>query len=535
MANRNPIQFIRAVVSDHEALWRQRMPDMRKYKRAYETRFYEGSDYPEDQIRVETSDGYAYIEGYIASLFSKAPAVEVGADLKPAGNPKIVQNLCNRFLYDQHHVIEEASRLALIYPHAFFKMVPHKTESALDSVSLQAIAPWNIIVDREAPSWKAQRFVAHLYYLPVSEAKAKWGNKVWKPVAKEDYFQGTSELKNDEVPDEYLYVRIAEVYDLVNDVLYFWSPNWSGGDKLIEEMSIPLRQHDDSPSVPIIPLYYTYKADQPLEGMSSIARIYDQLMEKNIVRSFWANAIRRDSRQYLYKAGVIDEEVAAKVTSGIDGLMIPVEAEGSLEGLIVQVPVGQISGNHDRYLNQVEADLAKGSVMAPFTRGQATNTTATEAAALAQYSASEIGRMARVRDSAIENIAATYVRMVSVFVEEDDVRDVIIVDNQPEIVNAKKLEGKFRFEALDQANTPLATQTKKQNLIELIPLLGQLGVPKDAILKELVRLYELPVSFADAPKPEPVAAPPSPPTSPTVSTEADMVAPPVGPETLKDI
>ena len=61
-----------------------------------------------------------------------------------------------------------------------------------------------------------------------------------------------------------------------------------------------------------------------MDGLSAMKRIYDQVYEKNILRSFWANAVRRDTRQYLVREGAIDEESLAKITAGIDGAMITV-------------------------------------------------------------------------------------------------------------------------------------------------------------------------------------------------------------------
>jgi hypothetical protein len=155
----------------------------------------------------------------------------------------------------------------------------------------------------------------------------------------------------------------------------------------------------------------------------------------------------------------------------------------------------------------VESDLTKGSILAPFTRGEATGGTATETAALAQYSASEIGRMARERDGAIERIAEIYTRMLSLFIEEGDKTAVLKVDGVPVIITEDKLAGKFRYVAMDQSAAPLAKEQEKRRFLELIPTLAQLQVPNDKILKEVVRLFDLPNSFGEvAPPANPLTA-----------------------------
>lgn len=501
------VNMVKAVHADHQNRWSQRMPELRRWKQAYQTEYYTDTVNDNGQIVIATADCFGYVEGYVASLFSKEPAVEVGADMAGKGDPGLVREACNRFLFDRREAVLQAARMALIYQCSFLKLSPRSAtavSSVLDRMELTAIPPWEAIVDTEAMSWESQRYCGHVYYMPLQDAKAKFGAKKWDPCEKSDYFSNNQpqsyrmEGQRPVLPDHYLYVQVMELYDLVDDKLVFWSPNWKAGTELLEVVDIPVRSHDDRPLVPLGPIYFSRVPDQPLEGMSAVHRIYDQFMEKNTVRSFWANAIRRDSRQYLYRGDVIDEETAAKITSGVDGLMIPVEGTESLAGLISEVPSSPIQANHDRYLNMVESDLTKGSILAPFTRGEATGGTATETAALAQYSASEIGRMARERDGAIERIAEIYTRMLSLFVEEGDQTAVLKVDGIPVVVTEERLSGKFRYMAMDQSAAPLAREQKKRQLMELIPVLGQLGVPQKAIIEELVRMFDLPNSFIAA-------------------------------------
>lgn len=503
------VNMVKAVHADHQNRWSQRMPELRRWKQAYQTEYYTEQTIDNGQIVICTADCFGYVEGYIASLFSKEPAVEVGADAASTGDPGLVREACNRFLFDRREAVLQAARMALIYQCSFLKMTPRpagQTTNILDRMELTAIPPWETIVDTDAMSWESQRFCGHVYYMPLQDAKAKFGDKKWSPVEKQDYFSVNQPQSyrvdgaGSTLPDHYLYIQVMELYDLVDDKLIFWSPNWKAGAEVLECVDIPVRSFDDRPLIPMGPIYFSRVPDQPLEGMSAVHRIYDQFMEKNTIRSFWANAIRRDSRQYLYRGDIIDEETAAKITAGIDGLMIPVEGTESLAGLISEVPSTPIQSNHDRYLAMVESDLTKGSILAPFTRGVASGGTATETAALAQYSASEIGRMARERDSAIERVAEIYIRMLSLFVEEGDSSAVLKVDGKPVVVTEDKLAGKFRFVAVDQAAVPLAKEQEKRRFIELIPVLSQLQVPVDMIRKEIVRLFDLPRTFDELPQ-----------------------------------
>ena len=497
--------FVRAVVAEHEALWAERQSDMRKYKAAYMTNFYKERNAFDThaQLRVETSDAYAYIAGVIASLFSNAPSIEIGADIQGKGNKNMIKEIANRFLFEQKTQLEIASRLALIYPNAFMKLYPKDSTNILDRVGIKALSPWEVIVDRDATTWDEQRFIGHIYYETVAGMNHKFGSKKWNPITKTNYFEehgapADPYESTDNLPNQFLYCKVVELYDMINGKLYFWSPNWSGGDKLLSEDDIPLEDHNDEPVAPIVPLYYSRVPDQPMDGISAMKRIYDQVYEKNILRSFWANAVRRDTRQYLVKEGAIDEEALAKITAGIDGAMIPVDAE-TLGNIISVVPSIPISSNHSLYLQQIDQDLAKGSVMAPFTRGETTKTSATEIAALAQYTASEIGRLARERDGMIEQIAEKYIRIISLIAEEKS-KEVILLEGTPEIVTPEKLQGKFKYAALDQASTPIAESVRRQQLLQLVPVLTTLGVEPWKIRDEIIRLYDLPRQFSETPE-----------------------------------
>ena len=506
------INLIRQVLTDQDTYWDQLRPDMNRYRRVYLTRFWEGLHTDDTQLRVETYDAYAFIQSFIASLFTRAPAVEVSPDGDTPGDPVLVREVVNRWLYHQRQALENGSRLALLYPMAFFKLAPAESTDVFERVRVRALEPWNVIVDRDADLWDEQRYVGHRYYLPIHEARAQFGNKKYRPVQKRPYFD-VDVAKQDhrtsfppgggDLPDEYLYLEIVELYDLQYDRLYIWTPNWANGEKLLLDERIPVRDYDDEPIPAICPLYYSRQPDRPMDGYSSLARVYDQLLEKNVIRTFQANAIRRDSRQFLYREGAVDEESLAKITAGVDGAMIPVDAE-SLDGVIREVPVGTMSSNFDRYLSYVESDLQRGSVLSPNNFGEATRATATEITALAQYSASQIGRLARDRDEMIERLGKIYVRMLLLQVEEGE-RAVVTVDDMPRIVSPIHLEGRFRMAALDQAATPISDSLKRQQLLQLIPVLTGLGVDPRRIRDEVVRMFNLPPTFLEEPQAEPGA------------------------------
>ncbi len=510
--NNDDIQkFIRIIFVDHKDYWRQQAGSLKRYKNAYESKFWQEEEYDSTMIRVETADAYSYIESYISSLFSKTPSVVIGADIAATGgDPKLAQAAANRFLYNQREQLEIATRLALIYQFSALKLSPVESDEMLDKVTIRAIPCWEVMLDRDATAASDQRFIGHTYYLNMVEAKRKFGNKKFVAVPKENYFDEgggpVSYTKQDynDLPDDYLYIEIVELYDLLHNEVYYWSPSYKNGDGIILRSEIPVRTYNDLPLAPIVPLFYSRSPSKPMEGLSSLARLYDQFYEKNILRTYWANAVRRDSRQYLYREGMVDEESLAKITAGVDGAMIPIDSD-TLSGIIMPVGIEPISSNFDRYLAAIDGDINRGSSLAPFARGEATKATATEITALAQYSASEIGKLARERDNSMENIVNVYIRTLVLLAEEGD-KAVLNVEGEGKVITPEDLEGKFRINALDQGSTPLSDAIRKQNLLSLLPTLQGLGVPPEKIKEEIIRAYELPKTFLEA-IPEAPAAP----------------------------
>ncbi len=488
-------KVLAGVVAAHKRYWDDERRDMYKYKRAYECKFWDNMNDP-SQIAVQTSDAYGYIESYISSLFTKNPGVVVKNGLKGTGDTKKAQALANDFLARQRTPIEDASRLALIYPNAFVKMFPKEDPNLYNRVDLTPVSPWNVIVDRDALRWEDSRYVGHVYYMSLPQAVARFGNKKFNGVEYEQYFSNYLDLEEqaqediDGSADMFKYIEVCEFYDLQNDMLYFWSEQW-GHDKFLEKGSIPFRDADNNPIVPIIPLYFNRLPDRPMIGYSAMSRIYDQLFEINMIRTFQANAVRKASRQYIVKKGILDEEQIAQITSGIDGLFVEID-DDDLAGAIRPLPQNPTPPELEIYYRQVQDDKDKGSILAPFTRGESTRASATEIAALAAYTSTEVGRLARERDSVIEKIAKVYLAMISLYIDEDNIRDLVMIDNEPVVISPEDLNETFYVYAVDAASTPISETVRKREFIQSVPLLQSLGVPQKTLLKELVNTLGLP-------------------------------------------
>jgi hypothetical protein len=484
---------IHQIVDAHDKYWDDEKSSLYKYKRAYETRFWDDEQYDRTQIVIETADAFGYIESFVNSLFTRNPGVIVKKGIRGGGDPKKAAALANSFLLNQREVIEDAARLALIYPMSFLKLSPRESADPLRRISAVAVPPWEIILDRNARRFDEQKYMGHVYWCSLSDAREKFGDKKFDGLDMEDYFDNKERRNADERPegdDLFRYIRLYEIYDLLNNQLYFWSPQYKQGKEWLEKGPAPFFSANGEPIINIVPMYFNRIPDKPLDGYSAMARIYDQVFETNVIRSFQANAVRKASRQYLVRKGALDEEQMSQITSGIDGVFIEVD-DDSLAGIISPIPQNPMPSELQAYYQMVQSDKDKGSMFAPFTRGESTRASATEIVALAAYTSSEVGRMARERDKSIEYIARVYLGMIGLYLEETKPEGVVI-DNEVMFIRSKDLNDDFVIYALDQASTPISESVRKRELLQSIPLLQSLGVPNKELLNEVVRALGLP-------------------------------------------
>lgn len=540
------------IVSSHDSYWEQRRGRLRECRAFYLTRFWQKDQpYLDGILRTEVPKAYSVVESYLGSLYAKDPSVLTAPDIRGRGNPEVAQATANLFLKNVRPQIEDATRLALIYPCGFLKMAPVESVDPLKRVAVSSIPPWEVVIDESAGSWEAQRFVGHTFLMPLEEARARYGKRrdqyqtrpfiKWIEAAHTGGPRGYggNDASLGPAPDTNSpyaeFVRIVEVYDLRADKLLVWSPDYKDGTKFLftgvkvqvgaldEEVSadettediqpdivhettgIPYKTASGRPIVPIIPFYFSRDPDNPLRGYSLVERSADQFRELNVLRTYQAQGVRRMARQWLVRSGFLSQDGAAKVSQGLDGEFIECDVQPGLplEGNIIPVPNTPIPADISLYAQTVEGDINNAGLLAPFTRGQVTKSTATEQNLLASYTSSEIGRMAKTRDEAISLLASTYNIILSVVLGDEG--EALSLSNPlgPTILSADDLTGDFQYYAVDPATTPMNDLAKRAAITQLAPLLLQLGANPSVLLEELVRTFQLPESFTTAPPPPP--------------------------------
>ena len=544
---------VRDLLTQHDMYWDRRRDSLRELRRLYMTRFWESETYPtlDGILRTEVPKAYAVVESYLGSLYAKNPSVRVEPDLRDRGNPEVAEATANQYLLTVREQLEDATRLALIYPCSFVKLAPVENVDPLKRVSCAALPPWEVLVDATSASWDQQRHVGHVYLMPVPEASARYGKDAdafksrtyskWiesTGVAGKDAMLGVDSNQGG-VPDSDRWVRVVEMYDLQADKRLVWSPDFDNGESYLfegvtvqvgaldpdaeadgetpegelqhETTGIPYKSASGRPVVPIVPLYFSRDPDTPLRGYSLIHRSLDQFREMNVMRTYQAQGVRRMARQWMVRSGFLSEDGAAKISQGLDGEFIEVNVvDGELAGNILPVPQAPIPADIAAYAATVDVDIRDAGLLAPFTRGEVTKSTATEQNLLAAYTSSELGRMARIRDAVITSIARTYNVMLSVVLGDD--AEPLALPNPvgPTILSADALTGDFGYWAVDAGTTPMSDLAKQQSLERLAPILLQLGADPTLLLDEMVRVFQLPENLATPapPPPAPEGAPP---------------------------
>tara|TARA_R110000868_G_scaffold123322_4_gene326662 strand:+ start:128 stop:1846 length:1719 start_codon:yes stop_codon:yes gene_type:complete len=546
---------VRHIVKNHDNYWSARRPRMRELRAVYRTQYYpakvRADNAPLFTSGIELSRGYEFVQGYMASLFSRNPAVVATAAIDGKGNKDIAQSVANNFIAQFRSVAEDAARNALIYPNCAIKFaICGDYEDAFTGIEAAVVMPWDLLVDRQAMAWAKQRYVGHRYWMPVEDANEKWGvvlqGQVVKPFLDQNAGDDSSVDPDEELnPDAHdLHVLVYEFYDMKADRLFVWcaehmngeawlydGAEFEDGDVVTKYTAIPFRTARDKPVCPIAPLFFGRMPDDPLIGYSALERVYAQLVELIEARNFQAQAVRKCGRQLIAQKGVLLEGEAAKFAAGIDGALIEVAdtyAGQDVRTLIAPVPMQPAPPEVEEYVAHVESDIQRASMLNGMVFGQSNGGTATEVTAQAAYSNSLVGEMARERDEMVTTVCTICLSMMRVMLEGGE-PEVVLLDGETKVIRDEDLAGDFRFFALDGGGTPQSSIQKLNDLRNDTQALLDMGVDKRTLLEKRLHLMGMPELMpkeaaveAPAPAAAPVVAAGPPVAEPVVPDEGNL-------------
>ena len=432
----------------HDKRMRQGRPHWALAKAAYMTRYWDhirGDDKTTaDQpggIDVEVNRLWGVLSAYLGALYPRANRAVFGADPGGTGEPEKAELATNRLLSSAriHTRIMSGLRQALLYPGCGGKVGYHPGHgSALDRVWVRVIPWWEMVLDSDVTDAADERFRCHVYYQPKKEVEEEYGLEDLAGTSRQDFLDSsgiseeskhTRSFRKDQrraPSDEAAFVRVLEVCNLKDTIkddkddsityqgrleIYVLGqgemsqvPVWMG--------PLPFAAPDGTTLPHIVPLVFNHEPEFPLRGVAHSSRILPQIEELNAFRSFMAMATRKDTRQYVTRKGTFNSDEITELTEGIDGLVLQVseDFERPLSEAVYPIPTAPISANIDRYLKEVENDLERGIGSSPQARGIVTKATAFEVQTVQQYTESDFGMHAMIKDEWLSDIVRVVLR-----------------------------------------------------------------------------------------------------------------------------
>lgn len=537
-------------------LWVQRnRPRWKMYRAAYETKFWEEtnqftstfqdrtpaidqeSDLP---IRVEINRVLPWVQSYITNLFYKGARTAlvpdsvlregqevVNKDIKAA-----VAELCDRFLNDAAVQLQAAYgfQMALMYGAVAWKLGADdkvQSEHAVDAVWAEVIPPWECFWDRNESRIKNARYLGQVSWWQKEEVDRRGFiiPEGIKPNPRPDLVK-MGERNVTELPQNApsAYYRILELYDRT-EVFEAESEEKAMGTRayylvsmeaqdfshlhLLEKGPVPHTWPNGKPLIPIIPVVLENVPEHPLEAAPPVAPVYEMTAELNMAATVTANQYRRDAaRVGWYDKNQLDEEALATLTSGRDSVVAGIETNPD------QPPIRWVDPPRDankqpRYESTLQQGLLEVQGTSPQSRGQqGAYLTATEAQVINDYDQSTFGLYRKRMDKAIARVCEAYLRVLMDSMKDRGEKTLRVrVGKEIVEVGEKALDRKWTVTIIDTANTPVAEQRRKTELLSIIgqflELLGIIAPDNPQVLAEgakvmlaeIVRLWDLPADL----------------------------------------
>lgn len=537
---------------------------------------------PQSMHKVQINHLRPWVIGFIASLYYRGIHTLVLPDQIAADDDQeaaiqraqAVQHYLDRF-FETSEVEDAAERLfemGLLYEGGCALKIgvdspsEHAEQSAMDLVWVEAVPPWEFVVDRKSRSLRTMRYFGHLYPMAIDKARELYGAKLKDaetytlPDVVAGGLMSATEPAGPNGGDD-SYVMILEFYDLtathtldgvetlgewrtyhVTDMISI-EPTF----ELLSADPMPFASNNGMPLRHMVPFIPEPILERGLDSAAPGDAVYELNAELNDASSVLAEAYRRDAQRiilYLKNKGVTSEDIA-RIVSGEDLEMVGLDTP-TLEGLFRHLETPPISSTLLQYVQEMKEGLRETKLTADATRGKAGQyLSATEAANLVNYSESTVGRTRKRMDKVIAHAGQVACVALADAMAHLNIKSVPVVmpDKTVYELSQDDLDMRWRIQVVDSASTPAQAAQKIGDFMTVLPQMMQLAeamgpevqqqMAREG-MKHLVDLMDLPESMnptmleaaAPQPEPEPEALPqPMPQEMPMGAqpTEEDML------------
>ena len=449
-----PSSLVQQFVKSHDRYARHHRKDWSLYKDTYMTKYWENMSGEDTlkrnrrlrEVEVEVNRLWGVITSYLSALYPRASRVVLGPDPSGSGDPNKAELTVNRIFSSRkiHERVMSALRQSLLYPGAGIKVgYRHGRGSPMDRVWMRVIPIWEMLLDTEVSDADDERFRGHLYYRPKQEVEQEYGLEKLAGVPRVDFLStqdSATERKHDKNrkdknEQDNNFVRVLEFCNLVDHYVDPKNPDIKYEGRLeiyvlgqgaiskdpVYVGPLPFVRHGGDPMAHIVPLIFNYEPEFPLRGIAHVRRLMPQFKELNAYRSYMAMATRKDTRQYITRKGTFNAEEMTLLTEGHDGLILEVDSgyERPLNDAIIPIQNAAISSNIQNYMQSVELDIERVVGTSPASRGIVTKATAFEVETVQQYTESEFGLHATIKDQWLANLTELVLRTLIACMQDD--------------------------------------------------------------------------------------------------------------------
>lgn len=253
-----------------------------------------------------------------------------------------------------------------------------------DQPLAKRLDPWDVILDpdsktRKEDHWRGYRIIETYSAFKKRPGVTKAMLKQIRPrqMPRDLMRQPMDEDRN--FSTERIWVVLWRLYDSENNMIYLL-PDMEGADFFIEEKEWPYEFEVGGDRFPITILEGKEDSENPY-GFSVFKAVWDQVQERNRLRTMLQSNVRRNAPGWLGKKGVMDEEQKQKFVNSKIGEYNETNGDPSQ---IISKPLPILNPGFFAWDKTVGDDLNTVSSLNEFAAGDALADTATEASIMDQ-------------------------------------------------------------------------------------------------------------------------------------------------------